>query len=173
METKQELRDRMKQARAALSRKEIIERSLYAIEQIQQDFRFINAKTVAIYYPFAHEVDLLNLTKNDKRFALPKVNGSEMNFIEFKADSTLSRSPIGIYEPIDGTCLDGQIDLMLVPALVVDKDYYRVGHGKGYYDRYLSKYRPRHVIAVIYDFQFVKAFHHREHDIPLDDVIIV
>jgi 5-formyltetrahydrofolate cyclo-ligase len=47
------------------------------------------------------------------------------------------REPAGD-EPIDAA----EIDMVLVPLLCFDKRSHRVGYGKGYYDRFLSKCRP-------------------------------
>jgi 5,10-methenyltetrahydrofolate synthetase len=45
----------------------------------------------------------------------------------------------GIPEPVNGTGLDAQcLDAVLVPMLGFDKRGYRVGYGKGFYDRYLQ-----------------------------------
>jgi 5-formyltetrahydrofolate cyclo-ligase len=46
-----------------------------------------------------------------------------------------------------------------------------VGYGKGYYDRFLSQYRPKKVMGVIYDFQEVETFHIDEYDQKLDGMI--
>ena len=58
-------------------------------------------------------------------------------------DNTLfETNKYGIDEPIDGLdMLTNEIDLILVPLLCFDKKGYRVGYGKGYYDRFLSSCR--------------------------------
>jgi 5-formyltetrahydrofolate cyclo-ligase len=48
----------------------------------------------------------------------------------------------GIKEPVDGKEINAElIDLVIVPLLVFDKFGHRVGYGKGFYDRFLSKCR--------------------------------
>ncbi len=48
----------------------------------------------------------------------------------------------GIEEPADGIETDPvDIDLVFVPMLICDKAGYRVGFGKGFYDRFLPKCR--------------------------------
>ena len=54
----------------------------------------------------------------------------------------LRTSGWGIPEPSEGNeVLPGQIDLVIVPLVVADKQGHRVGYGKGYYDRFLSECR--------------------------------
>jgi 5-formyltetrahydrofolate cyclo-ligase len=48
----------------------------------------------------------------------------------------------GIPEPIQARkCPDDTIDMILIPLLCVDKQGYRVGYGKGFYDRFIQKCR--------------------------------
>lgn len=48
----------------------------------------------------------------------------------------------GIEEPVDGiNMFPTEIDLVIVPLLAFDKKGNRVGHGKGYYDRFLRQCR--------------------------------
>jgi len=35
------------------------------------------------------------------------------------------------------------LDLIFMPALAFDQEFMRLGHGKGYYDRYLERYKSR------------------------------
>ena len=49
----------------------------------------------------------------------------------------------GIPEPTQATkCPDDTIDMILIPLLCVDKQGFRVGYGKGFYDRFIQKCRP-------------------------------
>ena len=58
-------------------------------------------------------------------------------------DNTLfERSKYGIDQPVDGIDMfSTEIDLVIVPLLCFDKKGYRVGYGKGYYDRFLKSCR--------------------------------
>jgi 5-formyltetrahydrofolate cyclo-ligase len=48
----------------------------------------------------------------------------------------------GIEEPVDGIEIDPQeIDMVFVPMLICDSSGYRVGFGKGFYDRFLTQCR--------------------------------
>lgn len=55
----------------------------------------------------------------------------------------LKKNAWGIVEPVDGEVVaETQLDIVLIPLLVVDKAGNRVGYGKGFYDRFLAKCRP-------------------------------
>ncbi len=71
----------------------------------------------------------------------------------------------GIEEP-SGQAFEGEIQVTLVPLLAVNKKLYRVGYGKGYYDRYLKNRRTLK-IGLGYSFQ-IEEFKEDEWDEPLD-----
>ena len=54
---------------------------------------------------------------------------------------------------------------MLVPILAFDKQNYRLGYGKGFYDRYLNKYldKFKNILTVGVAFSFQKY-----HKLPRD-----
>jgi 5-formyltetrahydrofolate cyclo-ligase len=63
--------------------------------------------------------------------------------IEVDADTAFQKNPWNIHEPIDGVVIDaGVLDMVFVPLLIFDSRGYRVGYGKGFYDRYLQQCRP-------------------------------
>ena len=75
--------------------------------------------------PKAH-VDLLQLTSH--------IYGDQMS---------LKENEWGVPEPDDGEMMPAEeIDLILLPLLSFDEKGYRVGYGKGFYDRYLEKCKP-------------------------------
>jgi len=76
---------------------------------------------------------------------VPKIDiaSGDMQHFHFSDDVELVNNPFGIQEPAGGETFSAHtIDLVLVPLLAFDKRGYRVGYGKGYYDRFLSQCRP-------------------------------
>ena len=65
--------------------------------------------------------------------------------------------------------------LMIVPGLGFSYTGYRIGYGKGFYDRYLSSFTKRDTVMAVgvgYDFQLLgNVTFEDEYDVPLDGVI--
>ena len=70
---------------------------------------------------------------------MPKVGGDNLLICPFDKNN-LVENKYGILEPNTEPINDlSIIDLIIIPALCVDKNGYRIGYGKGYYDRFLSQ----------------------------------
>ena len=61
-----------------------------------------------------------------------------MEFYEYKTGDTLIKGTFGVLEPNTDKKTDIIPDLIIVPALSADKNGFRLGYGKGYYDRFIS-----------------------------------
>jgi 5-formyltetrahydrofolate cyclo-ligase len=92
--------------------------------QLITDYCYFKNPGQALFYPVISQVD-------DSMFCM--VVNDETVFVKNK---------FGIEEPEDGLDMfPEEIDLVLVPLLAFDKRGYRVGYGKGYYDRFLKECR--------------------------------
>lgn len=80
------------------------------------------------------------------RVAAPRITNRytfELKHFILTEDAAFSENDLGFQEPENGEEIEPQeIDLVLVPLLSFDQRGYRVGFGKGYYDRFLSHCRP-------------------------------
>jgi 5-formyltetrahydrofolate cyclo-ligase len=77
--------------------------------------------------------------------AHPKIDEDDTNMqaISIKGHPEYSMNRYNIAEPQNGEIINpGNIDLIFVPLLAFDPRGYRVGYGKGYYDRFISRCRP-------------------------------
>ena len=73
---------------------------------------------------------------------LPR-SGDDLEHIAFDAGTVFAENRWGIREPVAGRTVDpSDIDIVIVPLLCFDTRGFRVGYGKGYYDRFLAKCRP-------------------------------
>ncbi|MET0637616.1 MAG: 5-formyltetrahydrofolate cyclo-ligase [Chitinophagaceae bacterium] len=85
-------------------------------------------------------------------------------------DTPFTKHALNIYEPQGKEILPtDQVDLVFVPLLAFDKDGYRVGYGKGFYDIYLTRCRPDCIKVGFSYFEAVDQIADRhEFDVPLD-----
>lgn len=169
--TKKEIRKIMLEKRDKLDKKEHKIKNQNIIEKIRQDKRYIKSNDIAIFYPFGAEINLIPLTKDNKNFYIPRVEKDGMHFYKFDKNTRLKKSKFGIPEPTSGEICDERIDFMIVPALAISKDKYRIGYGGGYYDKFIGKNNLKHKIGVIFDFQEIDYIPVEKFDQKLDDYI--
>ena len=109
--------------------------------------------TVFSFYPMEERnevnafliTDFLHFRNPSLQICYPKmaVNEPNMEAVACKADTVFEANAINILEPLENEIIAPEdIDLVLVPMLVCDTKGNRVGYGKGYYDRYLSRCKP-------------------------------
>ena len=118
-------------------------------QHIQEWPLFLATERIFFYHPFRNELNLLPLAEQFplKRWALPVVqSGGTVQFHQYHPEHPLTGGKYGIQEPgrhaITGEAPEliqpAPHDVMIVPGLLFDEAGYRLGYGKGYYDRYLS-----------------------------------
>ena len=98
---------------------------------------------ILIYAPLPDEPDPRGLVSllPQARFFLPKVRGEELIVLPYT--EALQSGAFGVKEPASGTPLSPhELDAVVVPALAYDQRGFRLGRGKGYYDRFLKKLAP-------------------------------
>lgn len=61
--------------------------------------------------------------------------------------------------------------ILLVPLAAFDRRGYRIGYGKGYYDRAIAALRPRVTIGIAYAAQEIAAVPDEPHDRRLDWIV--
>jgi 5-formyltetrahydrofolate cyclo-ligase len=108
-----------------------------------------------------------------KKVALPRViSDSEMVFIEITSMEELVTGTYGIREPEDtGEYAKYSPDLILVPCVGADRKGRRIGHGRGYYDRYLQDMKDILKICPAYECQIVERLVTEDTDIDMDIII--
>lgn len=135
---------------------------------------FNDAKRILLYYSLPDELpthDVVARWTKTKQVFLPRVNGDELDILPF--DGQLSTSEqFGIGEPDGGSPIDpSTLDLVIVPAVALDKHCNRMGRGKGYYDRLLPRCPQAYVIGVAMDCQLVDTLPVEGHDVPMCGVV--
>ena len=98
---------------------------------------FKHAKNIALYYPIKGEIDLLALLKiQNKNFYFPKCNNLNLEFLKYENEFINDKFNIPI--PTGEKINPCDLDLIFVPALIANTKNYRLGYGKGFYDRFFS-----------------------------------
>ena len=136
---------------------------------------------ILVYASVRNEVDLTAFIeqawKDEKEVYFPKVHGEEMEFYRVRGKSELAKGAFDILEPTTNEALCRALPdkiPMLVPGVAFSKDRYRIGYGKGYYDRYLlsnQKNKRLIPIGIAYSFQIAEAFETDEYDYPMEEIV--
>ena len=106
------------------------------------------ADEVLSFSPLTGEIEISafneNVLKSGKKFYLPRcVKGtSEMNFHRVESIAELENGSFSIMEPSEDAPKwkneSGVNAVCIIPAMSYDRQGYRLGYGKGYYDRHMS-----------------------------------
>lgn len=121
---------------------------------------FRHADTVLLFAPKADEVDIRAIAEEawarGKEVAFPLCDPENRNMTYHVVSSfdELKSGTYGIMEPSpDAPQFDeNRPAICFVPALLFDKEGYRVGYGKGYYDRFLHRFGGSKIGLVYRDF---------------------
>jgi 5-formyltetrahydrofolate cyclo-ligase len=116
--------------------------------------------------------DYLEFKNPALRILYPKADfeKKEIEAIEIEADAPFYKNAWNIHEPMEGTVTDAAIiDIIFVPLLIFDKEGYRIGYGKGFYDKYLKQCRLDCIKAGFCYFEPIDKIDDRdEFDVPLN-----
>ncbi len=159
---KNEIRARYKALRSAITDEERAARDMRICELFLSSITYRYAKVLLMYAPLGGEIDVMPIAvqalADGKTVAFPRCNteDSTMEYHAVKSVDDLTVGAFGIREPSetapvlyasDYTAEDHPV--CLIPGLVFDRAGYRVGYGKGYYDRYLTSF-PGVRVGIVY-----------------------
>ncbi len=143
---KQELRKKYKQKRDALTESEIVRFQENIYQQIYE-LDLSNVVNVHLFLSLKKfkEIDtqpIINYFRaNGKRIVVSKTNfkNNTLTHYYLEENTIVQLNKYGIPEPVNATKVsEKEFDLIFVPLLISDQKNYRVGYGKGFYDRFLS-----------------------------------
>lgn len=171
---KADIRHNIKLQTRSLSGQRRQSESLSVVEQLRHIITCHSPQVVALFAPLSDEVQIQELAQSlPCRVVLPRVEGDDMEFFDYTPDD-LKEGSFGILEP-QGTepCPAGEIDLMVVPGVAFTIKGERLGRGKGFYDKYLSRKGFRaFCIGVCYAHQLLDNLPTEPHDRRMDTVIV-
>lgn len=133
--------------------------------------------SILLYYGVGSEPDTAQLLSSKvfggKVVSLPRcLPGGQMEARQFQGMQHLASGPFGIPEP-DGSCpivRREHLSVILVPGLAFDRQGYRLGHGGGYYDRYLSGFSGL-TVGLCRDKLLLPSLPTEPHDRPVDLIL--
>jgi 5-formyltetrahydrofolate cyclo-ligase len=176
---KEALRKRVSAVRRTLDQAARHERALAACALLVETPEFARAEVVLSYAPLRFELDPSAAVERalslGKQVLLPRVipDSHELSLHLYASGDELEESGMGIREPLPTSprIAPERVDLVLVPGLAFDPRGFRLGFGKGFYDRLLPTL-PRAVrFGLAFELSLLPEVPSEPHDAPMDGVI--
>ncbi|MBC7830017.1 MAG: 5-formyltetrahydrofolate cyclo-ligase [Chitinophagaceae bacterium] len=177
--TKKEIRKIQLEKRIQLSSKELQDNTALITSQFKTRV-YPSLEFLLSYYPLLEKNEFnvaiceqaIIESRPSVKIAWPKImfNRDVMEAHLIDKNKLFIKNKFNILEPLDGDVVPPEsLDIVFVPLLAFDKKGFRVGYGKGFYDRYLPACRDD---AVKIGFSFFEAVHKiddiNEFDVPLN-----
>jgi len=173
---KNELRKKLKNITASLSEEYKKEAGKVIAEKVISLPLFKESKTLFIYVSTANEPDTFSIIKeawqHGKEVYVPKCFSSgQMQAVKLNSFDELSPNSFGIPEPetSDETAPDN-FDMAIIPCISAWTDGSRLGHGGGYYDRFLEKHETKKV-CICFEKLLSSQIPMEKYDIYMDCVV--
>lgn len=183
---KNQLRKTIHTSLATLSKKEICSASEKIGDTAIKTMEWNDASVVLAFLPMEREVQtntLINSAVADGKFvAVPRMHDGEIKFYKiYGLSDPWDLHPYGVREPktsaprFNDYVSSGDTIFACTPGLAFDGRGNRLGHGKGYYDRFISKCRKSKAqyffVGLCFSLQLVDRVPISENDQPLDYLI--
>ncbi len=174
---KEEVRSKFKEKRKLLSAKACLQYDDLLLIQFQQK-NFFSVQSLMTYWPSSKQVEpnthlfssYLRHMIPGLKICYPKINSNnEIDSILIDENTTYVTNDLGITEPKEGLLIEpSSINMILVPLLIFDQKGYRVGYGKGFYDRFLVNANKDAILVGFSYFEPIQIITDtNEFDIPL------
>lgn len=142
---------------------------------------FQKARVVFFYMSMPEEVQtgfmIDRALAAGKKVAVPvaDLKTRRIRFFEIRDRKDLKAGIYGILEPDPSASLEmdpGSAECVIVPGLAFDPQKNRLGHGAGFYDRFLPRLDPKTFkVALAFSFQLLDQVPVEAHDVVLDEII--
>lgn len=149
-------------------------------EKLFQQSQWIKADTIGITIGQDHEWETWPIIERawqeNKKVAVPKCNPKlkQMTFYQIKQYDDLAIQFYDLMEPViekTEQVIKTNLDLLIVPGIVFDHSHYRIGHGGGYYDRFLTDFNQA-TISLVWQGQMIDKIEIEPFDQPVQELII-
>lgn len=144
--------------------------SIEICKNISNMEEYKKADVIAAFVPYKSETNILPLilkAMSEKEICFPITDENDnLEFYFVDGAEKLKPGKYGILQPPE-TDIASNIDFMLVPGIAFDSCGFRIGYGKGCYDRYLNGKNNIFTCGVGYSFQLVDNIEHEAHDVAV------
>lgn len=179
MKSKEEIRKEVILKRKHLDKEYIDIYSEHISEKIFNLKDYEEAECIFVYMDYQGEVKTDRIIQEsfsrNKKVAIPKIVDGQMNFYYISNIKEIEYGYYGIREPILNNGIDNiakeNDPLIIIPGVAFDVKKHRIGHGKGFYDKYLKGKEYTKKIGVAFDFQIYDSIPYEIHDILPDKII--
>ena len=175
MQTKDQIRKEIKAIREKLPETGLYEISSKIIQNLISELDIDEYDSFLFFYPLKNEISLLPFASQliglGKTVAFPRVAGDTMDFYTVRRiDTDFEEGSFHVMEPVGDDMFDpdGKAVVCFVPGLVFDRSFYRLGYGKGYYDKYLGVHPQIKTVGICADRFFMPEIPVEETDVALD-----
>ena len=176
MKSKETLRKTILAKRQHIDPQDIAHRSTLICQKLREIPLLRDADTILTYLAKPEEAspaDLITWAHDRGTTILVPITQADglMDWTEYRKDDTLQPGPLGIPRPdtlrITEPPVDGPV---IIPVVAFTENGHRIGHGAGYYDRFLATHQgPR--IAIALDYQRIPPFQPDPHDIHMHLIV--
>ena len=171
------LRERLLAARRALSDEFRQRLGARIQERVLSSPVWETARCLGCYLALPDEVPTQRLIvaalAQNKTIAAPVIlpGSDHMSYRRFDTLAELRPGPFGILQPLQGQEVPSEaINFLLVPGVGFDLQGYRLGYGRGYFDRFLTGYAG-YSLGIAFEVQIVAALPVSLHDRPVRQVL--
>ncbi|MBQ4072811.1 MAG: 5-formyltetrahydrofolate cyclo-ligase [Clostridia bacterium] len=105
-----------------------------------------------------------------KEVYVPIIRNGEMLLAKYNPTDELVVATYGIKEPLNACPVEVMPDIAIVPMVAYDDNKNRLGHGKGYYDKYFAN-NDVYKIGICFSRYGIPNIDCDEHDVPMDMII--
>ena len=119
-------------------------RNRIVLKHLENIIKKNNPKSILLYLPMAHEVDvkpLFRRLRKGVKIYVPFMEGKSFKLVQYRLP--LQKKRFGIYEPMNSHFYLSKIEMAVVPVVGVDGRLRRIGFGKGMYDRFFASLKTK------------------------------
>jgi 5-formyltetrahydrofolate cyclo-ligase len=176
-EEKARLRRHMMALRRAVTEEARLNAAVRAAENFFSLPEAAGVRCAMVYLTYQSELPteplVEELRKRNVRICVPRIqpNGT-MEAADYPEGCELHPGPYKIPQPLGTEAVPlGELDVVIVPGVAFDESGYRLGFGKGYYDRFLAQPEVRAVkVGLAFDFQVLPEIPRAPSDVAVDAI---